>query len=186
MKHSHTTTIRLNQFFFLSRHFGTFKVADSEHCYRVSGNECVLSCPPGTYISGDKCLSCEDGCIKCFNGVSCASSCSIGQYEEEDGCHSCPTGCEICDASNTCYRCEDHYALNIDGECVIDYSFEVYASDYVNLLDCGDQSVEVSVKRVHPGTLAEEYLTITQGFVYTIEEINTINSTYQDELNAQI
>jgi len=40
------------------------------------------------------------------------------------------------------------------------------------------------VKRIHPETLAEEFLTITQGFAYYIEEINTENSTYFTELDT--
>jgi len=98
----------------------------------------VLECPLGTYANGDDCVVCEDDCVNCFNGVSCTSGCSIGQTEEEDGCPSCPTGCEICDASNKCYRCEDNYALNIDGECLVDYSYEISAPDHVDLLECSD------------------------------------------------
>lgn len=84
--------------------------------------ECVpLVCREGTYMQGNDCLSCPEGCGVCPFGERC-TDCMRGWYMEYGVCQSCAvrfgTGCGHCFIhSDRCEECAFGYSMRADGTC---------------------------------------------------------------------
>ena len=83
---------------------------------------CVpLVCRKGTYMQGNDCLSCPEGCGVCPFGQRC-TECLRGYFMEESGCQSCAAkfgeGCGHCFiSSERCEECALGYSMRADGSC---------------------------------------------------------------------
>jgi hypothetical protein len=76
------------------------------------GTACI--CPPFTYLSSNRCLSCPDNCILC-NSYSCLI-CTPTYYISSGNCLNCPNNCLTCSSNSLCLTCTQGYTL-VSGAC---------------------------------------------------------------------
>ncbi len=91
-------------------HAGTFDAACSD-----------LKCEAGTYMRGNACLPCLDGCAVCDDDKTC-KTCAEFHYADGNACKSCEarfgTGCGVCTADGEqCDECRFGFAKQSDGGC---------------------------------------------------------------------
>ena len=94
-----------------------------EQCTLSEDNSPICSlCFSHNFTSDNKCLICVDNCKFCENKDKCIE-CNPGYTLLSDGtCRKCPNACTLCKADNNdkiiCSKCEDHYGLKDDKECI--------------------------------------------------------------------
>lgn len=108
----------------------------------VSSGKCVATCPPGTFVSGDKCISCHADCKTCkgpnfTDCLSCPdnrpildpsgqcldiSACGQTQYynKKQMKCSNCHNSCSSCFdyGIGFCLACGDQHSILINSTCM--------------------------------------------------------------------
>lgn len=124
---------------------------ESDDCGE-SGNKCVnggtldakcvdLKCSERTYMKGNACLPCSEGCLTCKDGNACLQ-CDATYYADGKACKSCEKrfgeGCGVCHVDSwQCEECQLGYVKQADGKCK---KVVCRADEYV----AGDQCVKCS------------------------------------------
>ncbi|KAH0576087.1 Cysteine-rich membrane protein 1 [Spironucleus salmonicida] len=111
------------------------------HCRECTNNTCSR-CITGSFLDGEKCTSCSEGCAKCKSPDSC-EACAEGYIKENDTCvrvcnslkdceqelstfcdlsvHrcvKCESKCLFCSSKTVCNACSIvSYTTTIDGRC---------------------------------------------------------------------
>jgi hypothetical protein len=82
------------------------------NCQTSNSSSICLSCPLGSYISGNTCQPCESYCASCSGSPTNCSACIIGYYLEAYLCTACPNGCLSCTTSTFCTACSAQFYLS--------------------------------------------------------------------------
>jgi hypothetical protein len=95
---------------------GTCAVCDSPFQATTSG-QCV-DCGPGSYLSGEVCIDCDDSsCISCTGPAQC-SACQPGYSVFVNICLLCNlANCAQCSSEQWCQMCDAGFHVNSGGAC---------------------------------------------------------------------
>jgi len=79
-------------------------------------NQCVITCPDGTMVSGSNCISCGNDCLKCENINKC-KICKADFFNFEGKCiEKCPEGYYSNKYKGECIACQSKDCLSCNGE----------------------------------------------------------------------
>ncbi|CAF1328959.1 unnamed protein product [Adineta steineri] len=101
---------------------------DESKGYKLINSVCVLNCKPRTFLSGDRCESCQNPCITCMNLTSCLTcvdqflllndqcveECPEGYYLYDQQCLQCHPICNTCKGptEDDCRTCTKGFIFN--------------------------------------------------------------------------
>uniref|UniRef100_A0A3Q2DG67 Fraser extracellular matrix complex subunit 1 n=1 Tax=Cyprinodon variegatus TaxID=28743 RepID=A0A3Q2DG67_CYPVA len=116
-------------------------------------NQCLGSCPPGSYqhdhgrcrchgscsecrgLTEQDCLSCSDPAALLKDGV-CVSDCGAGYYNQEGVCYACDSSCASCFPDNPkCMSCPVGTALH-HGKCITQCPTQHYMDNHSRCRAC--------------------------------------------------
>ncbi|XP_068615370.1 extracellular matrix organizing protein FRAS1-like, partial [Brachionichthys hirsutus] len=111
--------------------------------YVLQDGVCTQGCSPGFYQDGDKCLSCDDDCMKCWGPGQCQQcqppyatlqghcvlKCGRNYFLDKSSqvCKSCSSDCVLCDEIGNCSACHDQTYL-MEGYCTPSCGHGYYAN----------------------------------------------------------
>lgn len=104
--------------------------------FQISDGKCEpIECKQGTYLNGNDCLPCPEGCLQCSSASVCTAcatgyepvnsqckkiECEEGAFLRDNFCISCPRNCKKCKDGNSCLRCETGFYFDADeNACVL-------------------------------------------------------------------
>lgn len=99
------------------------------HCLDCTQDNYCVKCADGYYVvpslvnpEGGHCNKCAEHCLLCTEEKKC-TQCEKGFVAFPDRCTPCMEGCLDCyESPSKCRSCQDHYKLDLEGECYFRYT----------------------------------------------------------------
>ena len=131
----------------------------SSYLKLIDKPQCLSSCIPGYYVSGNTCNTCPSTCIECMSinqcsscipgyslvimlgSTTCQSVCPAAQYSDGTVCKNCPNNCSTCDSTG-CLKCQSTFFI-LNGMCIKTCSSGYYSGKNENSLG---ESVDQCIK----------------------------------------
>ncbi len=179
----------------------------SSNCARcsVSNPSQCYSCLGGTFLSGNVCVSCSQGCATCLNSTMCMS-CAAGFVAQQNAflisgvdsgalvnCTSCTGNCASCSGSpDSCTSCNSGFTLqgticqsnfNYQVVSTLGVSLSVFQANYLSFLTSIAAAAGVSIRNILVKSITSGSVTVTMQVNSNAPAGSSAAITSQNNLN---